>query len=182
MPLVAPDAFPRIRLNRGAGANPDDLGPVSAPRTRFFNFLDFMAANSRSSQSFPQVQGPGLIKDIWFSQQTWTDPPPMTIEIGLAHTPVREVAVANGLPRPFQCLFELRDPWAVMPDAVGDGIITSTWAAHPRPLFPLDLIIPPGAWYIVLSTSNTSIGFTTRLLGHLRVIEGVDPEALRFFL
>lgn len=176
------DAYPRARPKRGTGVDVEDIGPVVAPRMRIFPFALNGIGQKRTTISFPQLQGPALIKSMEFNSNFGQDPPGSTIELGTSTTPVSEVGVNPADPRPYTTLFELQDPMNYIDGRTGDGFPMWTVPAQTNVhRVPLDLIVQAGTFYLVLSVPSVA-GVPVQLMGHIRVLERVDPEALRFFL
>lgn len=161
-----------------------DTGPLSvtAPRMRVVPFILRGSAGTRNSLSLPQFMGPALVKSIEYYPTFGQDPPGSTVELGTSASAVVEADVALTLPKPYQVLLELQDPTNYLPGAGGDGfpMWTSPTASMPR-VVPLDLVVKDAAFYLVVSCPNNT-GLATLIVGTVRVLEGVDPEALRFFL
>jgi len=177
-----PHLYPAPRKERGASAALQDLGGIQAPRMRVFPFYWSFAANSRRSWSTPQLQGPCIIRDIQLNWGAQADPPTTTLEIGTSSIPILENDVALTTPRSYNVLTELQDPDALVSGAAGAGLVASTLStAGTRPITPLDLIVLDPSTYIVLASINDGIA-AAALAGTLRVLEGVDPEALATFL
>jgi hypothetical protein len=177
-----PKIYPAPREDRGGEDDVTDSGDFQHPRTRLFPFIMTLTANNRRTLSTPRIQGPAIIKGIFLAQPFGQDPPGGSIEIGTARAPVTETAVALATARPYTVLSELLNPFAVMVGASGQGLLpTSLGTIMRHQETPLDLIVPDAEFFAVIAYVNNSVGAGT-FAGHLRVLEGVDPDALRFFL
>jgi len=174
--------YPRARDKRGSVEAAPGAPSVPLPRMRVLPFATAAIGSSRRSISLPRVQGPALIKDVQFMFGFGVDPPSCTFEIGVSLLPVFENAVANTVPRPYTVLTELSDPAAALLTTAGDGFPVWTIQNPAQGMTkPLDLILDTGAWYVVLAVCNPTAA-AGACYGHVRVLEGIDPEALRFFL
>jgi len=177
-----PANYPSARKGRGTGKDVEALGPFSAPRTRVFPFFFTFIGNRRRSFSTPRIQGPAIIKGLELYNSFGSSPPQLTVEVGLALQPVLEDNVLNSVPRPYETRTELIDPFAAMGANAGRGFpihTLPTITSHYE--HPLDLIVEPGSWFVVVACVNPT-AFAAEFSGSLRVIEAVDQEALRFFL
>jgi len=176
------DNYPRPR-KRGVGVDLADLGvPAPAPRMRYFPFHFAQGGPFRWSFSLGRVRGPAIIKGLELYPHAGGDPPSITLEVGTAQLPVNEVNAPLGSPKPYLCLTEFHDPFGLTAGAAGDGIPLGTMPnTHTRYQIPLDLIVTEGEFYPVIATCNAGAAVFS-ITGALRVLEAVDPEALRFFL
>lgn len=153
-----------------------------APRMRVFPFFFTFAASSRRAFSTPLLAGPAIIKGIELYPTLVSSPPSLTVEVGTSRIEVLENSVALSTPRPYTVLTELLDPFAGMNPAAGDG-----YPLHTVPTLTakyesaLDLIITDREFCAVLAMVNNNVG-AAEVSGVLRVLEAVDPEALRFFV
>ena len=180
--IIDPLRYPAPRPNRGGHADILDSGSFQHPRTRIFPWVMTTTASSRRSISTPRIQGPALIKGLSIHAPFGVDPPQATIEIGTATIDVTEASVALTAPRPYTVLTELLNPFGVIAGAAGAGLPLTTVGTMQRwAEIPLDIIVDDIECVIVLAIlANALVAGTFN--GHLRVLEGVEKEALRFFL
>lgn len=181
-PTTAVEAYPRARKNRGTGVALEQLAGIVAPRMRVFPFFFDMAATRRQSFSLGRCSGPAIIKGIEINPGTGQSPPASTIEIGTSPVPVLETNANLALARPYNNLIELADPFALITGPSGDGLPNFTIPnTHVRYERPLDIVVLDAQFFPVIASINNSAGAAS-FSGVLRVLEGVNPEAVRFFL
>ena len=174
--------YPRKRKRQNSGAATEQLSGGQLPRTRVFPWVMSVTGTSRRSLSTQRLVGPAIIKDISLTPGFGLDPPNCTIEVGIAHVSVTEAGVALGSARPFSVQLELQNPFGVIGDAAGDGIpLGSAGTALRWPTIPLDIVVTDPEFFVVVSVVNNSASAAT-MVGQVRVVEAVNPEALRFFL
>lgn len=175
--------YPRTRKNRATSASPfESIGQTPIPRVRVFPFYMALIANTRKTISFGRFIGPALIKDVSFTPGFGVDPSNWTLEIGTSSISVTENNVGLATAKPYSVLTELVDPFSALSLLAGDGIPGTTLGTAVRwHTIPLDFIVELPEFYAVLGSCNAS-GGVGNLVGHIRVIEGVNREALGFFL
>jgi len=177
-----PTNYPSARPKRSAGAATEDLSSFQAPRTRIFPFAMTIAANKRYTVSTPRVIGPLIIKGIVLEPAFGSDPPHPSMEIGTSAAPVTENGVATSVLRPYTPLLEVLDPFGVLNNPRAQGILATSVSTLQRFYeTPLDLIVTLTECFVTVSFHNVGAGAAS-FQGHVRVLEGVDRDALRFFL
>lgn len=174
--------YPAPRKRAGGAVDLEEMNAAPPPRMRVFPFHFSNVGSNRCSFSTPRLVGPAIVKGIELYVGFGVSPPNCTLEIGTAQSPVLESSVANTVARPYSVLLELLDPFNAMLYAAGDGMPLATaptyTASYER---PLDLIVTLPEFYLVLAVPNAGVS-VGEVNGKVRILEGVDPEALRFFL
>ncbi len=180
--IVESEWFPRLRTKRGHGGESVVQPELKSPRTRIFPWHMSLGGQARRSLSTPLLQGPLMIRAIEMYMSTLADPPNLTIEIGYSTVPVQEAGVPLTTARPYTVLTEMLDPFGVITDAAGAGIIVSTLPGT-RVHFErtLEIILPGNSAYVVIAAVQSAIGGFP-LTGTLRILEGISREAAENFL
>jgi len=175
-------AYPMPRKNRGpAGVDTiDESTPI--PRTRVFPFYTDITANNRRTWSSPRIQGPALIKAIALNCSFGQSGSFTTFDLAASTSPITETAVALTTARPYTPLLELLDPFNTVPGVSGDGYaLTPVGTALRHVEVPVELIVELTDFFLVMAISNNGAGAGS-INGHVRVVEGVNRQALSFFL
>jgi hypothetical protein len=176
-----PRIYPAARKGRGAGVVIEDLGPITAPRMRVMAFAFISTATSRRSLSFGPFTGPCIVKDVEFYHSSFTAGYANSLEVGKNTIPVTEAGVALATARPYTRITELIDPFNVAAADSGQGIPDAGPPSRGFFQRSLNIVVTDPEIYIILAWINPGLNAET-FTGELRVLEGVDPEALRFFL
>lgn len=177
-----PLTYPGARKGRGDAAALLAGEVTRAPRTRIFPFYQRGTLNRRSTWSTPRLVGPVILKEVAAQFTTVSDPPTSTLEIGTATIAVIETAVLMTVPRSWTVLTELLDPGSNIAAIAGEGLINSTLpSAASFQNRALNLVITDPEFFLVLSFWNNN-ATTSAVVGHVTLLEAVDPEALRSFL
>lgn len=175
--------YPRARKGRAGTPGGAEVQTVRAPRKRIFPWvLNVTPAGNRHSFSCPPCIAPAVIQKWSIAHGTAGDPPSITAEIGIAYSLVRENAVNRATSRPYTSLIELQDPFGYMTAGSGTGYPAASVVAHATVgEITLDIPVTGGEFRPVVAIVNAS-GGAASFNGFLTVLEGVDPEAIRFFL
>lgn len=182
MATTAVEAYPRPRKNRGTGNQvlADTTTPI--PRTRVFPFYVDIVANRRHTWSSPRIQGPALIKAVNLNCSFGQSGSFTTFDFAANTSPITETQVVLTTPRPYTPLLELLDPFNTVPGVSGDGFaLTPTGTVLRHIEYPVELIVELTDFFLVMAISNNGAGAGS-ISGHVRVIEGVNRQALSFFL
>lgn len=174
--MIDQGTYPQLRPSRiGAGASPGvQLAPL--PRSRVFQWIENVTVNTRRTLSTPRLQGPVIIKS--FSFYVATHSAAVTAEIGYASVSITEAGVALTTPRPYTLLTEKIDPFGVLADISGRGLLDGTIPnTNVRYSEPLDLIIDQADVFVCLATWNNS-ALAQVWTGTLRVVENVLRSGL----
>jgi hypothetical protein len=179
--------YPRARIGRtgppsSTAAPPSAAGgAVVVPRMRFFSFVFNETANSRRTLSFGPLTGPAIIQEVAF----WLSALPgeflNSVEIGKSLVAVTEAGVALTVPRPYDVLTELKDPFNLMADAGGQGIyVGATPSFAERRPYRLMIPVLDASFHAIVALVNNSAGAQT-WNGYIRVLEGLSYDAFAGF-
>lgn len=177
-----PAIYPAARKRTTADLANLGIATQAPPRTRVIPFYVRGTLNRRTTFSTGVIQGPAILKQIILEMGGKSDPPASTVEIGTSLVPVTENAVLTSVPRTWDIITELLDPGSNIASNAGDGF-PSFQPGTPANATPqlVNYVLPSSAFYIVVAFWCNA-ATTTAVAGSLVIVEGIDPEALRFFL
>lgn len=184
MPRVVPAEFPHPRYDRAlTGAlGLAGLAGGAIPRTRLIPFQFNETANSRRTVSTPGLQGPAILRKIWFQTGVHVTPPQESVELGWALFPFAEAGVPLTTPRPYTLLTELQDPFGVSVATIGQGYPSATL---PNTLTDVEkevnILIPEERFVFCLALVNNGAN-AQEWQGRFTVVEGLDLTALPSWL
>lgn len=182
-------AYPLPRGDRGTKTGP--AGPpvqrqAVTPRTQIFPFHLRMNGGALTSVSTPRLQGPGLIRDLWYRFDTAGDPPTDCLELGVATSAVKQQDAAAGTIKPWQRIGTYMQTAAFEIQIGGDGFpvwsLFENISGSTKGSIPVDHLVTLPEWFLVVAFSKQTAGGVARCLGWVRTIENVNPatiEALR---
>lgn len=181
-------AYPAARRNRTGPPPVGAAGPFAQPigsnigRTRVFPFRINELAAGRNTISTPKLLGNVVIHSLYFQYGTTGDPPPSTIEIGYALTPISEIGVALTVPRPYTVLTELIDQSNQIANDRGQGFPSTTSNSPQRGTrIPLGLIVMERELAVVIADVNPSI-FVQGIFGYFNLTENLSDAALAGYI